>query len=129
MAKRFRSALISSANLLPLLAGIVYLVNRYIASFDFFLPYDFAHYQLGDLCGGIIFPAYVNVLCKTVSGKTPICNFASSLALSVGCSICWDVLAPMVLEFSTPDPLDACMYVIGGILYLVASKLTAGNRK
>lgn len=129
MAKRLRPALISSANLLPLLAGIAYLVNRYITSFDFFLPYDFAHYQLGDLCGGIIFPAYVNVLCETVSGKTPICSLASSLALSVGCSICWEVLAPMVLEFSTPDPLDACMYVIGGILYLAAFKLTAGNRK
>lgn len=129
MAKRLRPALISSANLLPLLAGIVYLVNRYIASFDVFLPYDFAHYQLGDLCGGIIFPAYVNVLCETVSGKTPICSLARSLALSVGCSICWEVLAPMVLEFSTPDPLDACMYVIGGILYLAAFKLTAGNRK
>ena len=128
MAKRFRSALISSANLLPLLAGIVYLVNRYITSFDFFLPYDFAHYQLGDLCGGIIFPAYVNVLCETVSEKTPICSLVSSLALSAGCSICWEVLAPILLEFSTPDPLDACMYVIGGILYLVAFKLTADSR-
>lgn len=128
MAKRLRSALISSANLLPLLAGIVYLVNRYIASFDFFLPYNFAHYQLGDLCGGIIFPAYVNVLCEMVSGKTPICSLASSLTLSAGCSICWGVLAPMVVEFSTPDPLDACMYVAGGILYLVAFKLTADSR-
>ena len=111
-----------------MLAGIVYLVNRYIASFDFFLPYNFAHYQLGDLCGGIIFPAYVNVLCETVSGKTPICSLASSLTLSAGCSICWEVLAPILLEFSTPDPLDACMYVIGGILYLVAFKLTADSR-
>lgn len=128
MAKRLRSALISSANLLPLLAGIVYLVNRYIASFDFFLPYNFAHYQLGDLCGGIIFPAYVNVLCEMVSGKTPICSLASSLTLSAGCSICWEVLAPMVVKFSTPDPLDACMYVAGGILYLVAFKLTADSR-
>ncbi len=128
MAKRFRSALISSANLLPLLAGIVYLVNRYIASFDFFLPYNFAHYQLGDLCGGIIFPAYANVLCETVSGKTPICSLASSLALSAGCSICWEVLAPMVVEFSTPDPLDAYMYVAGGILYLAAFKLKTVSR-
>lgn len=34
----------------------------------------------------------------------------------------------MVLEFSTPDPFDACMYVIGGIVYLAAFKLTVGNR-
>lgn len=128
MAKRIRPALFSSANLLPLLAGIAYLVNRYIASFDFFLPYDFAHYQLGDLYGGIIFPAYVNVLCETVSGKAPICSLESSLALSAGCSICWEALAPMALEFSTPDPLDARMYVIGGILYLAAFKLTMDSQ-
>lgn len=128
MAKRLRPALISSANLLPLLAGIVYLVNRYIASFDYSSPTT-SPIISSEICAEeSFFPAYVNVLCETVSGKAPICSLESSLALSAGCSICWEALVPMVLEFSTPDPLDACMYVIGGIVYLAAFKLTAGNR-
>ena len=128
VARRLEVALISSRNILPLFAGIAHLLNRYIASFDCFLPYGFSHYQLGDLCGGIIFPAYVNTLSEAVCGKTLINGLPSSLILSTGCSLCWEVLAPALFDFSTPDMLDACMYFIGGILYLVAFKLGSTDR-
>lgn len=128
VARRLKVVLISSRNILPLFADIAYLPNRYIVSFDCFLPYGFSHYQLGDLCEGIILPAYVNTPSKAVCGKTLINGLPSSLIISTGCSLCWEVLAPALFDFSTPDMLDACMYFIGGILYLVAFKLGSTNR-
>ena len=79
VAKRLVAALFSRSNLLPLLAALIYLTNRLVFPLDSVLPYEFANYHLGDLCGGVIFPAYVNVLGQTVSGKDIVVDLRSSL--------------------------------------------------
>ena len=110
-------------NPLPLLATLVYLINRFAFSLDCVLPYEFVNYHLADLCGGIVFPAYVNVLTRIVSGREIICGLGSSLLLSALCAICWEVLASCVLHFGTADPIDALMYFLGGLVYLAFYKI------
>lgn len=118
MVKRLRSALFSWSNLFPLLAALVYLTNRFVFPLDSVLPYEFANYHLGDLCGGILFPAYVNVLTSTVSGKEVIVNLKATLLLSLLCSFCWEFVAPFIFRFGTADLVDVLMYFLGGFLYL-----------
>ena len=96
----------------------LYALNRWVFSLDVVLPYDFAHYHLGDLCGGIAFPAYVNLLARAVRGSEIVTSLPSSLALSALCAVSWEVVAPALLPFSTGDIIDACMYAIGGLVYL-----------
>lgn len=114
--------------LVVLLAIGVYAVNRWLFSFDAFLPHAFAHYHLGDLCGGIIFPAYVNVLARIVAKRELIVSLPTSLCLSAICCVSWEVLAPLAFPHSTGDIIDACMYVLGGLIYLAARNATAAPR-
>ena len=123
VASRVRGALLRPGNILPLVAACVYLVNRFVIRLDFVVSPDFAANHLGDLCGGILFPAYVNTLARAVARKPLITDLPRSLVLSAVCAICWELVAPLALTHSTPDPLDACMYVLGGLMYLAASKL------
>ena len=123
VAERLRSALFSWSNLLPLLAALVYLANRFAFPLDSVLSYEFARYHLGDLCGGILFPAYVNVLTQSVSGREAIVNPKATLLLSVLCSFCWEFVAPCIFRFGTADPIDVLMYFLGGFLYLVSRSL------
>ena len=81
MMRRLGPALFSWSNLLPLLATLVYLINRFVFPLDCILPYEFVNYHLADLCGGIVFPAYVNVLTRIVSGREIICGPGSSLLI------------------------------------------------
>lgn len=123
MMRRLGPALFSWSNLAPLLATLVYLINRFAFSLDCVLPYEFVNYHLADLCGGIVFPAYVNVLTRIVSGREIICGLGSSLLLSALCAVCWEVLASCVLHFGTADPIDALMYFLGGLVYLAFYKI------
>lgn len=123
MADRLRRALLARENLLPLLAACVYLVNRFVVSLEIVMPLEFARYHLGDLCGGIIFPAYVNVLTRTVAGGNLIVDLGSSLLLSALCSFCWEFVASRIFLHGTADPLDALVYFIGGLVYLVGFKI------
>lgn len=116
-------------NPLPLLATLVYLINRFAFSLDCVLPYEFVNYHLADLCGGIVFPAYVNVLTRIVSGREIICGLGSSLLLSALCAICWEVLASCVLHFGTADPIDALMYFLGGLVYLAFYRFSREREK
>lgn len=116
MRRRLGPALFSWSNLAPLLATLVYLINRFAFSLDCVLPYEFVNYHLADLCGGIVFPAYVNVLTRVVSGREIICGLGSSLLLSALCAVCWEVLVSCVLYFGTADPIDALMYFLGGLV-------------
>ncbi len=118
VAKRLVAALFSRSNLLPLLAALIYLTNRLVFPLDSVLPYEFANYHLGDLCGGVIFPAYVNVLGQAVSGKDIVVGLRSSLFYSALGSICWEIVTPFVFHYGTADPIDALMYFLGGLAYL-----------
>ena len=112
-----------------MLATLVYLINRFVFSFDCVLPYEFVNYHLADLCGGIVFPAYVNILTRVVSGREIICDLRSSLLLSALCAACWEVLASCVLHFGTADPIDALMYFLGGLIYLAFYRFSREREK
>jgi hypothetical protein len=114
-------------NILPLVAACIYLTNRFVMRLDFVVSPDFAANHLGDLCGGIIFPAYVNTLARVVTMRPLITTLGRTLALMAVCALCWELLAPVVITHSTPDPLDACMYVLGGLMYLLAFKAAAAR--
>ena len=103
MTRRLGPALFSWSNLVPLLATLVYLINRFAFSLDCVLPYEFANYHLADLCGGIVFPAYVNVLTRVVSGREIICGLGSSLLLSALCTVCWET-KPLSLAIARQPP-------------------------
>ena len=98
----------------------MYLINKFVISFDILMPCAFVHYHLGDLCGGIIFPAYVNVLTEVFAGRHLIAGLRASLVLSCVCSITWEAITPLVFMYGTAGPIDACMYFAGGLIYLAS---------
>lgn len=100
----------------------VYVCNRYIASFDAFLPYEFAHYHLGDLCGGVLFPAYFNLLTYSVMKTEVISGYRKGILLSILCSLVWEVITPILAPTSTGDPIDAAMYAFGTMAYVWCHK-------
>ena len=100
-----------------------YACNRYLVSFDFFLPYEIAHYHFGDFCGGVVFPAYVNWLTRLVIGKDVITTFPRELLCGLVCAFAWEVAAPAVLSFSTGDPLDVIAYLLGFLVHCVVYKI------
>lgn len=106
----------------------MYLTNRFVISFDILMPYAFAHYHLGDLCGGIIFPAYVNVLTEVLADRHLIASLRASLILSCVRSITWEVITPLVFMYGTADSIDACMHFAGGLIYLVGNRAAYKNR-
>ena len=110
------------------MAALVYLANRFVISFDILMPYAFAHYHLGDLCGGIIFPAYVNVLTEVFSGGHLIASLRASLILSCVCSVTSKVITPLVFMYGTADPIDVCMYFTGGLIYLAGYRAARRSR-
>ena len=123
-ARRLKTALFSASNLLPLLAAVLYLVNRFVVPLDTALPPAFARYHLGDLCGGVLFPAYVNVLTRTVAGKNLITDLKSALLLAAICSLCWEFVTPRIFGYGTADYIDDCMYFLGCLIYLAGFKLS-----
>lgn len=98
-------------------AAGIYCCNRFVASIDFVLPYAFAHYHLNDLCGGVLFPAYVDLLSWVVRRRRLVTSLPRLLLLCGACCVCWEVLAPLFLSRSTGDVVDAVMYLLGGVVY------------
>lgn len=100
-----------------------YCANRFLNLFDGLLPTAFTRNHFNDLCGGMLFPAYANVLLEVLKMPVRIDDYPKVIGLGLLCSFAWEVVAPLVLERSTADPIDACMYLIGGIIYVFARRL------
>ena len=83
MIRRLGPALFSWSNLVPLLATLVYLINRFAFSLDCVLPYEFANYHLTDLCGGIVFPARLLSPFSSISSTSAAVILPSPAATSV----------------------------------------------
>lgn len=107
---------------LSVVAITAYLCNRYLISFGAFLPYEFAHYHFGDLCGGFLFPAYFNLLTYAVKKTEAIDGYAKGLVLAVICAFAWEVVTPALTPKSTADPIDAAMYFLGTMAYVWCRK-------
>lgn len=113
-------------DLMAIVALAAYACNRYLVSFDAILPYDIAHYHFGDFCGGVVFPAYVNLLTRCVVGADCITSFPRELALGVVCAFAWEVMAPALLSFSTGDPWDVLAYLLGFMVHGIAYRMRVG---
>ena len=98
-------------------AVLIYVCNTHLWSLDAILPYWFSHYYLNDLCGGVLFPAYVNLIVHLVTGEEIVTTYARALLMGASCSLAWEVVAPALLTNSTADPLDAIAYVVGMLAY------------
>lgn len=104
----------------------LYCANRFYRLFDCCIPLSFAQFYFGDLCGGTLFPAYVNLVGLVVIKKPLINSFKRILILELICSIAWEVIAPLVLPRSTGDALDVLAYFCGGLLYFAFRRLYLG---
>ena len=85
-------------------------------------------YHLNDLCGGVLFPLYVDMISAAVKKSRLITSLPRALSLSATCGICWEVIAPLFLPYSTGDALDAVAYTLGIIAYQQAMQTKMPNR-
>lgn len=110
-------------------AGLgLYAANRFAGVFDATPLALAARYHLGDLCGGLVFPACVNLFEAAICApdKYRFRGPARVYALAALCSLAWEGLAPLVLFRSTADVLDVAAYFLGASVYLLAGKAFAG---
>lgn len=84
------------------------------------MPYFFAHYHLNDLCGGVVFPAYVDGITYAATKRVLITSLTRVLLVTSVCSLCWEIISPQFLSYSTGDVIDAAMYFCGCAVYYVA---------
>lgn len=99
--------------------GVMYCANRNFNLFDGVLPYEFLKNYFNDMCGGALFPVYVNLLCIALNCKCRIDSFIKIAVLELACSVSWEIIAPIVLEWSVADRWDVVAYFAGGIVYLL----------
>ena len=123
-----RVTLTKSAKIIVFLALVLYLINRFVYSLDMLIPWGMMRYHLNDLCGGVLFPLYVDMISAVIKKRRLITSLPRALSLSAACSICWEVIAPLFLPYSTGDPLDAVAYTLGIIAYQQAMQTKMYNR-
>lgn len=102
---------------------LLYVSNRWFGAWDSILPKWFLKNHFGDVCGGMLFPAYANLLLSAVGAKFRVDGFLSTVAIGVLCSVAWEIIAPMIFAFSTADPLDAVAYIFGAVVHFAFRKL------
>ena len=101
----------------------MYCANRFLNLFFGFVPELFLKNHLNDLCGGIIFPAYVDLLLIFLKSPYHINGWKVSIAIGLICAISWEIIAPLFLPYSTGDWIDAILYVIGSLIYASLKKI------
>ena len=94
----------------------LYIVCRYTDLLGW-LPTRVARNHGCDLAGGLVFPAYVNVLCLATGRQRVITTWPRAAILTVICCVSWEILAPLAMPKSTADPLDAIAYALGIAIY------------
>lgn len=89
---------------LAALVLITYCANRFYGAWNGVLPEQFCRNHFGDLCGGMLFPAYVNLLCLAVGRRALICGMPTSLATG-GCVLdCLGDCRPNGIELFSGRP-------------------------
>lgn len=99
------------------LAMTIYAINRTTKMYNNipFIGY-LCKCHLNDCIGGIVFPAYVNIVLKLY--KYPqIAKLSHICIIMLCCGIFWEYVCPLFLEYSVSDFWDMLSYILGGILY------------
>ena len=94
----------------------LYIVCRYTDLLGW-LPARVACNHGCDLAGGLVFPAYVDVLCLATGHQRVITTWPRAAILTVICCVSWEILAPLAMPESTADPLDVVAYALGIAIY------------
>ena len=95
------------------------------------LPWEVAKYHFGDFCGGVFFPAYVNLVLAFFGRDVRVSSIISVLLAITLCSFVWEVVGPLLVESSVGDLWDVVAYYLGGGIFLVSRNLLnsfEGNR-
>lgn len=98
---------------------LFYSLNRFTTLFSG----DFASYHLNDLLCGVLFPAYANIVLSLSRYRFRFDTLPRTLALGLFLSIGFEIIAPLLLSYSTPDLLDAACYIVGCLIHLVIIKV------
>lgn len=107
----------------------LYVLNKVFHAFDSFIPFEFAHFYLNDILGGVMFPAYVNAVFCLSRYRFRAKTVPTIVFISLACSLAWEVIAPHFLSNSTADPLDAVCYACGGLIYLFLLRTQGAARR
>ncbi|WP_161471140.1 hypothetical protein [Adlercreutzia caecimuris] len=102
---------------------VFYCLNRFLHGFDGVLPREFLLYHFGDLCGGILFPIYVNLVCIAAKSSFRIDSLGKAMMLEALCSAVWEGAIPLLWRASTADILDVVCYFVGGLVYWIMMSL------
>lgn len=121
-------SLTKSARIIVFLALSLYFTNRFVYSLDMLIPWEMMKYHLNDLCGGVLFPLYVDLVSAVIMKRRLVTSLPRALSLSAACGICWEVIAPLFLPYSTGDALDAVAYTLGIIAYQQAMQTRVPRR-
>ena len=102
-----------------LVSLIVYIINRiFKAHIDIPVIEYLCKCHLNDYIGGIVFPAYVNILLYSAKYK-PVKNYISVAMMMFLCGIVWEYIFPYLFSYSVSDIFDVLAYVLGGITYCI----------
>ena len=101
----------------------LYCSNRILGIWDDFLPAWFCSGHFGDICGGLLFPAYANVICMASGSSFRADSPGKLLLLGLLCAMFWEGLAPLLLSYSVADVSDCLCYLIGCQIYGLLKRL------
>lgn len=96
---------------------VVYTINRIFKSYiDIPVIGYLCKCHLNDYIGGIVFPAYVNILLYRAKYR-PIKNCFIIAFMMFLCGVIWEYIFPYLFSYSVSDIFDVLAYLLGGITY------------
>ena len=81
----------------------------------------FMRCHMTDLAGGLVLPSIGAMFTDPAHawGRW-VRSFTGTMMLTLGGIIGWEILVPLVSATSTPDPIDALCYLVGGLVQHLA---------
>lgn len=97
----------------------LYLTNRILKAHISYPVFDsFMRCHFNDYIGGIVICSIINIIVYHYKNKyIRIRKLTHYIVIGIICSFMWEVIAPMVLPYSTADWFDCVMYLTGTITY------------
>ena len=99
------------------IAMIIYTVNRITKAYNSIPIIGYlCKCYVNDCIGGIVFPAYVNMVLGFYKYST-ITNLFHICIMMLCCGVVWESICPIFLDYSVSDFWDIVAYILGGMLY------------
>lgn len=102
---------------------LIYLFNRFCQPYSNIKFIDYIlRCHFNDFIGGIVFCIYTNMILIFSKRKKPIFNLFILLSYMSIVALIWEFIFPIILSYSTSDPLDVLAYLLGTITYYLLTK-------